>query len=59
MRDVELKRLYTLQKWRSKGIVTGTAVTYRVLIEALLKCECSNSAIAVCKLITNVVEHKY
>ena len=56
--DVELKRYYMLQKWKSKGIASGAAVTYRVLIQALLKCECSHSAITVCKLIANVVEQK-
>ena len=58
VRDVELKRLLLLQKWKNKGIAAGTAVTYRVLIQALLKCHCSSSAISVCKLITNVVEPK-
>ena len=58
MRDVELKRFHMLQKWKNKGIAAGTAVSYRVLIQALLKCECSSSAIFVCKLITNVVKHK-
>ena len=58
VRNVELKRFYMLQKWKSKGIVAGTAVTYRVLIQALLKCECLSSASFVCKLITNVVKHK-
>ena len=58
VRDVELKRYYMLQKWKSKGIAAGTAVSYRVLIQALLKCECSSSASFVCELITNVVKHK-
>ena len=58
LRDVNLKRLFMLQIWKSKGIANGTAVTYRVLIQALLKCECSKSATALCKLITNVVRHK-
>ena len=56
--DVQLKRLHMLQTWKSKGIATGTAVSYRVLIQTLLKCECSSSAVSVCKLITNVVKHK-
>ena len=58
VRDVQLKRLYMLQTWKSKGIATGIAITYGVLIQALLKCECSSSAIAVCTLIANVVKHK-
>ena len=58
MRDVQLKRFHMLQMWKSKGITTGTAVSYRVLIQALLKCECSSSAISICNLLTNVVKHK-
>ena len=56
--DVELKRFLMLQKWKSKGMATGTAVTYRVLIQTLLKCECSSSAVSVCNLLTNVVKRK-
>ena len=58
MREVELKRLYTLQNWKRKSKATETAATYRVLIRALLKCECSSAAILLCKLITKVVEQK-
>ena len=58
MRDVQLKRFHMLQMWESKGITTGTVVSYRVLIQALLKCECSSSAISICNLLTNVVKHK-
>ena len=58
VRDVELKRFHMLQKWKNKGIATGAAVTYRVLIKALLKCECPHSANIVCKLITSSVELK-
>ena len=50
MYDVELMRLYTLQKWKSKGTLDGTAV-YRVLLEALLKSGSSNSAVQVCRLL--------
>ena len=55
--DMNLRRLYMLQKW--KGKVTGTepGATYRVLIEALLNCE-SRSAGALCKLISKpIVSH--
>ena len=58
VRDVELKRFHMLQKWKNKGIATGAAVTYRVLIKALLKCECPRTASMVCKLITSSVELK-
>ena len=58
VRDVELKRLLMLQKWKNKGIAAGTAVTYRILIQSLLKCECFSSAITLCELITNVVKPK-
>ena len=56
MCNVELKRLYMLQKWKNNGIATGAAVTYRVLLHALMKYGYSHSAIALCKLIPNVVE---
>ena len=49
-RDVRLMRLYTLQEWKSKGTLDGTAV-YRVLLEALLKSGSSNSAVQVCRLL--------
>ena len=49
-RDVRLMRLYTLQEWKSKGTLNGTAV-YRVLLEALLKSGSSNSAVQVCGLL--------
>ena len=50
MYDVELMRLYTLQKWKSKGTLDGMAV-YRVLLEALLESGSSNSAVQVCRLL--------
>ena len=49
-RDVRQMRLYTLQEWKSKGILDGTA-TYKYLLEALLKSGSSNSAVQVCKLL--------
>ena len=49
-RHVELIRLYTLRKWKSKGTPDGTA-QYRVLLEALLKSGSSNSAVQVCRLL--------
>ena len=49
-RGVRLMRLYTLQEWKSKGTLDGTAV-YRVLLEALLKSGSSNSAVQVCRLL--------
>ena len=45
--DEELMRLYMLQEWKGKGDETAT---YRVLLKALLKCNCTGSAIQVsCK----------
>ena len=48
--DVRLMRLYTLQEWKSKGVIDGTA-TYRVLLKALLKSGSSDSAVQVCRLL--------
>ena len=48
--DIRLMRLYTLQEWKSKGILNGTA-TYRVLLEALLRSGSSDSAVQVCRLL--------
>ena len=49
-RNVELMRLYTLRKWKSKKRLDGTVV-YRVLLKALLKSGSLNSAAQVCKLL--------
>ena len=49
-RDVKLMRLYALQKWKSDGMISGTA-TYRVLLEALFECECSKQVLEVCRLL--------
>ncbi|XP_064382042.1 uncharacterized protein LOC135330979 isoform X2 [Halichondria panicea] len=48
MREVELMRLHTLKKWKRKD---PSNATYRVLLTALLKCGCANSAEQLCKLI--------
>ena len=48
--DEELMRLYMLQDWKRKKRLDGT-VTYHVLLEALIKCSCSESAIQVCELL--------
>ena len=47
--DEELMRLYMLQKWKSKKKLDRTA-TYRVLMEVLIKCNCSDSVTKVCEL---------
>ena len=47
--DEELMRLYMLQEWKAKKRLDGKA-TYQVLLEALIECNCSESAIQVCKL---------
>ena len=48
--DEELMRLYMLQEWKAKKRLDGTA-TYQVLLEALIDCNCSESAIQVCELL--------
>ena len=48
--DKELMRLYMLQEWKRKKRFDGT-VTYQVLLEALMKCGCSESANQVCELL--------
>ena len=48
--DEELMRLYLLQEWKRKKRLDGTA-TYQVLLKALIECNCSESAIRVCKLL--------
>ena len=49
--DEELMRLYMLQEWKAKKRLDGKA-TYQVLLEALIKCNCSESAIQVCDLLS-------
>ena len=44
--DEELMRLYMLQKWKEKKTLDGTA-SYQVLLEALISCTCSKSAVQV------------
>ena len=48
--DEELMRLYMLQEWKTKKRLDGTA-TYQVLLEILIECGCSESAIQVCELL--------
>ena len=50
-RDEELMRLYMLQEWKRKKRLDGTA-TYQVLLKALIKCNCSGSALQVCELLS-------
>ena len=49
-RDVKLMRLYTLEEWKDKGILDGTA-TYKVLLEALIRSENSEMAIKLRELL--------
>ena len=53
--DEELMRLYMLQEWKRKKRLDST-VTYKVLLEALIKCSCSKSAIKVCELLSPKTE---
>ena len=48
--DIELMRLYALQKWKSMSVLKGTD-TFRVLLKALLKCGCTEIALEVCELL--------
>ena len=49
--DEELMRLYMLQEWKAKKQFDGT-VTYHILLKALIKCNCSESATQVCELLS-------
>ena len=49
--DEELMRLYMLQKWKEKKTLDGTA-SYQVLLEALISCTCSKSAVQVCEMLS-------
>ena len=48
--DEELMRLYTLQEWKKEKRLDGSA-TYQVLLQVLIKCKCSESALRVCELL--------
>ena len=48
-KDMEMMRLYTLQAWKEKKILT----TYQVLLEALLNSKNSETALEICKLLSN------
>ena len=50
--DEEVMRLYMLQEWKKKKTLDGTA-TYQVLLNALIKCKCSDSASLVCRLLSH------
>ena len=49
--DEEVMRLHMLQEWKRKKRLDGTA-TYQVLMNALIKCKCSDSTSLVCKLLS-------
>ena len=48
----KLMKLYMLQEWKRKNKIKGAA-TYRVLLEALLKCDCANTVVKVCELLSS------
>ena len=52
--DEKLMRLHMLQEWKEKKRIDGKA-TYKVLMEAMLDCDNSNSAVQVCELL----EHRH
>ena len=56
--DEELMRLYMLQEWKRKKRLDGTA-TYKVLLEALIECSCSESANKVCELLKTHTTHMH
>ena len=45
-----LMKLYMLQQWKSKGKLDKIA-SYRVLLNALLECTCTESAVQLCELL--------
>ena len=47
----ELMRLYMLQEWKRKFKLDGTA-SYQKLLEALISCCCSESAVQVCEMLS-------
>ena len=47
----QLMRLEMLMQWKRQNILDNAA-TYRQLIKALVECDCMESAIQVCQLIT-------
>ena len=49
--DEELMRLYMLQEWKKKKRLERKA-TYQVLLNALTKCSCTESALQVCELLS-------
>ena len=51
MQDEQLMRLYTLEEWKNKNLIYGTA-TYRVLLEASLRSGCAETATQVCELLS-------
>ena len=51
--DEELMRLYMLQEWKKRNKINKMA-TYQVLLEALLKCTCSKSAVKLCELLKSL-----
>ena len=51
MADEELMRLYMLQEWKRKKMLDGTA-SYQNLLEVLISCDCSWSAVQVCEMLS-------
>ena len=47
--DKELMKLYMLQKWKTMRIQERGTPTCQVLLDALLKCGCTASAITICR----------
>ena len=52
--DQKLMRMHMLQEWKQIKMLDGTA-TYEVLLKALIKCNCSKSAIQVCELLNKQI----
>ena len=45
--EEKIKSLQMLQKWKNNGTFNKTA-TYQILLEALIRCECTSSAKRIC-----------
>ncbi len=53
--SIQVKRLSTLRKWKSKALLSGTCTaTYQVLLQALVDCGCNDA----CSILKNFVDPK-
>ena len=53
--SIQVKRLSTLRKWKSKALLSGTCTaTYQVLLQALVDCGCNDA----CSILKNFLYPK-